>query len=119
MLNRRALVVLLFTFSVIFGLAVNAAHPRDLDNRYANSPNKAWIESLKNKDGMGCCDSSDGFRVEDPNWRSVGADYEVQIDGTWHRLSDSQIITETNRIGYAMVWIFRGRITCFMPGARG
>ena len=95
------------------------AYGRDLDGRYANSPHRDWINSLKNQNGMSCCDDSDGFRVDDPDWRNVGSAYEVRIEGKWMPLTDEQIITQVNRIGYAMVWIFRGRITCFMPGARG
>ena len=102
----------------MIGIAVNAAHPKD-DGRYANSPNKAWVESLKNKFGTPCCDDTDGFRVEDPDWRNVGDSFEVKIEGIWTKLDDRHIITEPNRIGYAMVWIYSGNITCFMPGGRG
>jgi len=102
---------------VIIGIGM--ANARDLDGRYANAPHKAWVESLKNGQGVSCCDNSDGFKVEDPDWRNVGDTFEVKIDGNWKQLEEHQIITEPNRIGYAMVWIWRGSITCFMPGARG
>ena len=115
-----ATILRVFAVVILIGLlAINFAYPRDLDGRYANSPHKAWIESLKNGKGTPCCDEGDGSRVEDPDWRNVGNEYEVRIDGKWTKLEDYQVLTDTNRIGFAMVWIWRGSITCFMPGERG
>jgi hypothetical protein len=103
----------------IFLLASKFALARDLDGRYAQSEHGEWVKSLRNKNGMGCCDEADGFKVEDPDWRNVGNEYEVKLEGKWVRLEDHQILTDPNRLGFAMVWIWRGNITCFLPGARG
>lgn len=86
--------------------------------RYAASSNSDWIRGLKNKSGMLCCDVADGRRLEDIDWRGEGdGTYSVRIDGTWIKLSADQILTEPNRMGVAMVWIFQGKITCFIPGS--
>ena len=118
-MTRDKLLSYFILSALVIGFAVNQAYPRDLDGRYAQSEHHEWINSLRNQNGMAYCDTSDGFHVEDPDWRNVGDAYEVKIEGQWKRLEEHQIITEQNRLGYAMVWIFHGAITCFMPGARG
>jgi hypothetical protein len=94
------------------------AFSRDLDGRYANSPNHDWISHLKNQNGMLCCEEAEGHRLEDVDWRGeADGTYSVRLNGEWVKISKEQIVTEPNRIGSAMVWVWQNQITCFIPGA--
>jgi len=118
--RERRFILSAIACTVVLILAATAVFARDRGQFAQSSPEiKQWFDSLRDKKGTPCCDTSDGFRVEDPDWRNVGDAYEVKIDGEWRRMTDDQLVTTPNRIGYAMVWIFHGRIICFMPGARG
>ena len=89
------------------------------DGRYAQSPNKAWMDGLKNRHGQPCCSDADG--ILDPEWESGGGKYRVKLDGNWIAVPPEAVITEPNRIGRAMVWPLNGysgtTIRCFIPGA--
>lgn len=94
------------------------AGARDLDGKYANSPLHDWVSNLKNPAGGLCCDMADGHRLEDVDWKGEpDGTYSVRIDGKWVKLDKDQIITEPNKMGTAMVWIYMGRITCFIAGS--
>lgn len=89
------------------------------DGRYANSPLKAWFDSLKSGRGP-CCSDADGLAVADPDWDMQGTHYRVRLDGEWIVVPDDAVITEPNRSGRTMVWPIKGSlgtsIRCFMPG---
>lgn len=98
------------------------AHARD-DGRYAQTDPaiKKWIDGLKDSQGRGCCSTSDGFRPEEVAWDMAEGAYKVMIEGQWYKVPDGAVITEPNRLGYAVVWYFvvDGVVTirCFMPGS--
>jgi hypothetical protein len=57
-------------------LAVQLAHGRDRDGRYANSPLHDWFEQLSSK--QGCCGSdADGTRLSEVDWESHDGHYRV------------------------------------------
>lgn len=79
---------------------------------------KAWFESLKDKNGIGCCDTSDGTRVEDPDWRVTDTGrYEIKIGDRWFLIPPEAVLDGNNRVGFAIVWIAGGKIRCFLPGS--
>lgn len=101
-------------------LGVHFARARDVDGRYANSPNKEWFEGLHSKSGAWCCNEADG--EVDPTWRREGDHYQVMIRGNWMDVPDDAIITAPNLIGKAVVWPIYAHssvqsIRCFMPGS--
>ncbi len=107
------LIILLFVLS----LFVSMAHARD-DGSHADAPLHDWFTHLQNGQGMLCCEEADGHRLEDVDWRGeADGTYSVRVDGQWIKLAPEQIVKEPNRLGSAVVWIWQGRITCFMPGA--
>lgn len=120
MLNRRALVVLLFALAAIFSAAVNAAYPRDLDGRYAASPLKGWFDSLRSGKGP-CCSDADGTALADVDWRSDNGHYAVRIDGVWIDVPDEAVLREPNKDGRTIVWPIPGiagtTIRCFIAGS--
>jgi hypothetical protein len=89
------------------------------DGRYANSPHKDWVKGLKDKNGNGCCDDSDGYPA-DVEWDTDHNHYRVRIDGLWYVVPPDAVLTEPNRLGYPMVWYWREngvpQIRCFIPG---
>lgn len=100
---------------------------RDLDERWAQSPNREWFNQLKNKHGNRCCDDGDGRRIEDPDWREDADGYWVKTtpkyENSWVRVPDSAIVQENNRVGYAIMWPeTTGKqnigVMCFLPGSR-
>jgi hypothetical protein len=80
---------------------------------------QGWFKSLRSPRGMPCCDTADGQRVEDPDWERDDAGYRVRLDGAWNHVDFDQVVDEPNRVGYAIVWRYNGKITCFLPGASG
>jgi hypothetical protein len=107
-------------FLVLLALVlVSPAQARDLDGRYAASPNKEWFDQLRSGKGP-CCSDADGFAVSDVDWESKAGHYRVRIDEQWIDVPDDAVITESNRAGRTMVWPLRGSdglvIRCFMPG---
>ena len=105
--------------ALLVGITSPLSHARD-DDRYANSPLKAWFDSLKSGKGP-CCSDADGYAVADPDWETKSGHYRVRIEGEWHEVPEDAVITEPNRAGRTMVWPIKGwggmTIRCFMPGS--
>lgn len=104
-------------------LFITPTQARDVDGRYAQSPNKEWFDQLRSGRGL-CCSLADGESVDDPDWKLEDGRYWVYYRGVWHPVPEDALVTERNRVGRAMFWprerpdgsIF---ITCFMPGTLG
>lgn len=96
-----------------------AVQARD-DGRYANSPLKAWFDSLRSKSGGACCSDTDGVAISDVDWDTKDGHYRVRLDGEWVVVPTDAVITEPNRAGRTMVWPYyvQGHpvIRCFLPG---
>jgi hypothetical protein len=108
---------------LVITLLVLPAQARDLDGRYAQSPNHEWFRQLQTPGSGRCCDEADGTGVEAIDWDTKDGHYRVRVDGEWHPVPDDKVVTEPNRIGKAVVWVYRGSVgtvvRCFMPGAEG
>lgn len=105
----------------IVAMSAASVFGRDLDGRWAQSPNKEWFDQLRNKSGNRCCSDADGRRVEDPDWYQTEKGYRVKLKpgGDWVDVPDSSVIIERNKVGYAMVWLTgdQNDVYCFMPGS--
>jgi hypothetical protein len=81
-----------------------------------------WVRGLKDKRGVGCCDTADGHPTE-VEWDTEREHYRVRIDGTWHVVPPEAVIDGPNKLGYAVVWYWhengRPKIRCFIAGAGG
>lgn len=118
-----AILTIASLFIVWFFLALNV-HARDLDGRYANSPNKAWFDSLASDYGL-CCSVADGRTVDDPDIDMTGAKCStpicVRVDGQWLDVSDKALLKVPNRDGRTIVWPMSGPngtyIRCLLLGA--
>ena len=42
-----------------------------------------WVDQLTNQQGSVCCYNSDGRRLDDPEWRTAGNNYEVLFTEGW------------------------------------
>jgi len=106
--------------AVLSVAAVQIAHARDPDGRYADSPLKQWFDGLRSAKGP-CCSDADGSAVSDVDWESRDGHYRVRLDGNWVDVPEDAVITEPNRAGRTMVWPIRSymgvTIRCFMPGS--
>jgi len=97
---------------------------RDLDGRYAQSPHKDWVESLKDRKGVSCCHTADGYDVQ---WDTQNEKYRVYINEQWYEVPTSAVLDDVpNRLGVARVWYSMdydkdGKMTphirCFLPGS--
>ena len=78
---------------------------------------KAWFKRMHDGNGIGCCDSADGYPV----------DYEMREDGYWAHFNsvwlsvpESAILRQPNPIGTAVAWFweFDGdiEVRCFIAG---
>jgi hypothetical protein len=120
----RALGIAIGIFLTVLLLAsIPRGHARDLDGRYADSPNHEWVKSLHSPAGLWCCDISDGRALVDADWRSHDGHYQVKLNGEWLDVPDSAVIGEPNRLGQAIVWFgYRDGVAvvnCFLGGAGG
>ncbi len=101
------------------------ATARDLDGRYANSPLKAWFESLRSAKGP-CCSDADGTALSDIDWEMQDGRYRVRIEGLWWDVPEDAVVAGPNRAGRTMVWpvyyrqldkVLRIEVRCFLPGS--
>lgn len=97
-------------------LLVAPAAARD-DGRYAQSPLKGWFDSLHSAKGY-CCSDADGVET---TYEIRNGHYWAPIDGVLTEVPDAAVITEPNRYGRPMEWLyFEGGVRtfrCFIPGA--
>lgn len=106
-------------------LIITIASARDY-GQYADSPPEIrnWFRGLTDQYKNNCCDTSDGTRLEAPDWKFDGENYKVRLDGKWIDVPPGAVVTENNRVGYSIVWrIFNldgtVKIRCFLPGPLG
>jgi len=104
---------------------VDAVSARD-DGRFAQSPHKNWVEGLRDRNGVSCCDTADGYDVQ---WDIKDGQYRVFIEGTWYVVPPTALLDNIpNRLGVARVWYawsvdnkYGNRtpmIRCFLPGTQ-
>lgn len=99
-------------------LPVRHSYGRDLNGQYDNDPNHSWFERQKNQAGGLCCEIADGHRIEDADWGWKDGHYWIRLDGKTFIVPDEAVIDPKDRpVDYAVVWIWNGKITCFMSGA--
>jgi hypothetical protein len=115
---------------IVISLSARWAFGRDLTGKWAQSNNRAWFESLRNRANYTCCANADGFQVDDPDWHRVGEDkFQVLLGNQWWDVAPENLVDGSNHVGYAMVWptvgydgsghpFFNG-IRCFLPGTEG
>ena len=87
------------------------------DGRYAQSPLKPWFDSLKSKKGF-CCSVADG---QETDYEMRDNHYWAPIDGIMQEGPQEAVITEPNKVGHAMKWIYmengQKRFRCFLPAS--
>lgn len=98
-----------------------SAHARDNGQWAQADPEiRNWIQGLKNKKGVPCCDTADG---EEPEmYDSDNGKWRVRLKGIWVDVPPEALLDDVpNKLGYARVWVryFDGKpqIICFLPGA--
>ena len=125
--RERPDVVILVIFMIVFIIGIlwiisGASHARDLGQySHISADVKACFNALKDKGGVSCCDTADGTRLEDPDWRADdGGGHSVRLeDGNWHKVPPSADIVGVVKpcVNYSIVWRMNGRIVCFLPGS--
>ncbi len=79
-----------------------------------------WIQGLKDRNGVGCCSTADGFPA-DVQWDTQANKYRVFVMGEWRVVPDQALLDVPNKLGHPMVWWFLSEgapvIRCFLPGA--
>ena len=113
-MGKYALVV-----ALLVGLS-DLAFARD-DGRYANDPLKYWFDNLTSSNGK-CCSEADGLSVSDVEWDAEEGHYRVLLHGEWVNVPNSSVVTEPNRDGPAVVWLYMDSngniyIRCSLPRA--
>jgi hypothetical protein len=105
--------------AIAIGASSALSFPRD---RYAqhDDATRQWFDSLQNSRKVPCCSTSDGQRVDDADWRvNEDGGYSVRLNSEWIAVPPDALVTVPNRVGYAVVWLWQGRIQCFMRGIEG
>lgn len=83
-----------------------------------------WLKTLKNGNNIACCEASEAFSVEDPDWEIAKDRYRVRQSPrhNWIDIDPKQVVPEKNKIGVAKVWPTIDAsgtwttIRCFLPG---
>ena len=108
----------LFGLAMCFTLIAMTAQAIDR-GQYDDVPEdiRAWFKSVKNADGIPCCDISDGHRT---TYDVRAGAYWVPIEGIWWKVPEGAIIRNAgNPLGEAVVWYvsLRGNVVirCFVP----
>ncbi|MDO8683788.1 MAG: hypothetical protein Q7N50_09945 [Armatimonadota bacterium] len=109
-------------FAVLIVLAASPALARDMTGLSAQlTPEQGdWVRGLKDRNGVLCCDTADGYDVA---WQSApGGGYLVLIKGLWRLVPAAALIDDIpNKLGVARVWYTQHGgevvIRCFIPGA--
>ena len=100
----------------------NPTSARDAGQYSQVSPEiRTWFKGLRSQAGVSCCDTADGTRVEDPDWRiNSNGTYSVKLDGEWQNVPADAVILDKNRVGYTIVWTYfqdgKRMVRCLMPG---
>jgi hypothetical protein len=109
-------------------LSAAGSHARD-SGHYQNVPPDigAWIGSLTDTNGIGCCATADGERPQAIDWDMAANHYRVKVRGQWIAVPDSAVVKGPNRLGHAVAWLEYDwdidtgeqtmRVRCFLPGA--
>jgi len=102
-------------------LSAPTATAHDLDKTDHNSPEvRDWVTSLKNKNGVACCATADGWKPEEVRWDFDTKGYKVEIEGKWVDVDEDAVIHGPNKLGHAEVWYYHvdglPKVRCFLPG---
>ena len=99
---------LVHAFPLLLLVAAPVASEARDNGQYANvAPEiRAWVESLKDGEGVGCCATADGVPLDEPDWQMNADGYRVKIEGKWYDVPKRAVITEPNKLGHAVVWYF-------------
>jgi hypothetical protein len=98
------------------------------DGRFADTPLKAWFESLRNKAGFYCCSKADGHPLDDGDGDMKDNNDRVFLQGVWAVVPNDTVILGPNKFGKAIGWFqHQGElawggdtstpILCFIPGS--
>ena len=122
-------IIFIASFIVFIILMIAIAQARDPDGHYAQSQYNQWFNSLYSRGGGNCCSTSDGMRLDDPDWGIDGEGYWVTLNNEKIRVTDDFLVTVPNKVGVAIVWPYmnpdgtlmltdgKAKVRCFMPGA--
>lgn len=104
-----------------FLLAALAVHARDME-QHDNVPAaiRQWVTGLKNKSGVSCCATADGWTPKAVQWDTTTKGYKVLIEDKWIDVPDDAVIHGPNKLGHAEVWYYHvdglPMVRCFLPG---
>ncbi len=116
---------IIICFSVSMCGVSDPAFDRDYGQYTQVSPEtKEFFNSLKSGNGIPCCDTSDGRRIDDADWDTQDNHYRVRIEGEWYDVPTEAVVNSPNKVGYAVVWPVPTNsgnsrkyfIRCFIPG---
>src|SRR5215831_5553628 len=119
--NRNHPIGAILSIFVLIALA-QPTSARDNGQYAQQSPEiRNWFKGLHTQTGVSCCDTADGTRVEDPDWRiNPNGTYSVRLDGEWQVVAADAVILDKNRVGYTIVWTYfqdgKRMVRCLMPG---
>lgn len=121
----RAITAAVFIVALCVGLVTafvfaTKVHAKD-SGQWDSIPQhvRDWFKSVRGKNGVACCDISDGHRTEFAIKDTV---YWVPIDGVWIKVPPDAVIENSgNPTGDAVVWYAKASnelfIRCFVPGS--
>lgn len=98
-----------------------AEYHGQFDNYKLSPDQKAWFNSVRNNQNVGCCAVSDGYPVEYEK-RDDGF-YYVYFKNDWRKVPHDAEIKIDNPIGVAVAWFYDDKgtpiVKCFVPNAEG
>jgi hypothetical protein len=119
--------------TILLPLAAHAAPPPHTD---PTTPESQWYRGAMTPECYGCCDIADGRPVLARPDPASPLGWDVLLDGVWTPVPAGTRATRCadpvppqggeirsdyppHPAGYAVVWIYRGRIRCFSPPGTG
>lgn len=85
-----------------------------------------WLKSLTNQNNISCCDGSDAFSVEEPDWEFGDEKHPYRVRQSpqhlWLNVEPSAVVKQKNSLGLVKVWPQKDTagtwtyVHCFLPG---
>ncbi len=105
----------------LLGFTLMLAFQSTVRSHSEHAQHNPWLQGLKNKDGVTCCNGQDNLPVEDWEARPDGT-YHIRVGGTWYNVDRLAVVPGPNHMGAPQAWFgydntSRPYIRCFLPGA--
>ena len=117
-MSKNTAIVLQWAIIILATVLLYTARAHSAPPDHADPALAPWFHSLKQPNGIGCCDVSDCRIIEEDRWRYNDEGYEVLVDDKWIAIPKDRVLHKANPTGGAVLCMESTYkiIYCFVPG---